>query len=215
MQKGFVPIYSDKLFKTFLNIGVTTYKYYNIGILPARPCHIEKCAEAKRVISNILNEIYKMCTLQSISCFWQSIIGSDIPVFDDTINKTYSVKLLAMDIKRSSRMSVFVKSIKMADNLHLLFNYFNLNEHKELKFRAYYTPINVSIRIIINLLIKDEDVPRELINPVKQVSRKDWKSISKKNLPVANLNPGMVTLIYPCFDDPKLSEFGRNDLWFL
>lgn len=186
-QKGFATIYLDKLFESFPKVGEVKYKSYNIDIQSARSYNIEKCAEAKRVISYIFNEICKMFTLLSISCFWQSIIGSDIPVFEDTINKTDSVKLLDMDIKKSNRMSVIVKSIKMACNLHFLFKYSGLNEEKTMNFKHYYTPENISIMTTNKLLIKDGNVYREWIDLVNQVSYKDWQSISSQNLLVTTL----------------------------
>ena len=48
-----------------------------------------------------------------------------------------------------------------------------------------------------------------------QFSRMYWKSISQQSLPVTTLYPEMVAEMYPHFENEHLSDFGKNNLWFL
>lgn len=60
--------------------------------------------------------------------------------------------------------------------------------------------------ILFELKLKDQ---------VYQFSRMYWKSVKQQNLPVTIKYPEMAAEIFPFFEEDKLPDFGKNNLWFL
>lgn len=176
---------------------------------------IEKKKEAKRVIIHFYKEISNKYELQPILDMLKGLGEGEIPVIVVTINKTDSKELLGFDMKSSGRMPYSGTYVQVGFNKFLLFNNTRYDDKATLKPRDYHFPIKVSIKPSKPELIKDPSVIAELIDQVYQFSRMYWKSISQQNLPVTTKYPEMVAEIFPHFEESNLSEFGKQNLWFL
>jgi len=64
-------------------------------------------------------------------------------------------------------------------------------------------------------LLEDESLIDLLIDQVYQFSRMYWKSVSQQNIPVTIAYPEMVAEMFPYFRQGHISDFGKNNLWFL
>jgi hypothetical protein len=67
----------------------------------------------------------------------------------------------------------------------------------------------------VEQIFYQENVVRELIDRVYLFGLMYWKGISQQSLPVTTLYPEMVAEMYPHFENEHLSDFGKNNLWFL
>ncbi|MBL0200343.1 MAG: hypothetical protein IPP81_09235 [Chitinophagaceae bacterium] len=70
----------------------------------------------------------------------------------------------------------------------------------------------------IERLVDESDTDtliNKLIDQIYQFSRMNWKSVSQQNLPVTIKYPEIVPEIFPYFNNEKLPDFGKENLWFL
>lgn len=80
---------------------------------------------------------------------------------------------------------------------------------------GYQFPVKIKMTSTDLELLKDPKLIDLLIDQVYQFSRMYWKSVSQQNLPVTIKYPEMVAEIFPYFQHGRLSDYGRENLWFL
>ena len=142
-------------------------------------------------------------------------LGLDIPVIIVSINKTESKELIAWDNSNSNRMPYSGTFIKVGFSEYLLFNNTRYDEASKPKKKEYHFPIKISISSTDKEQIKTLDQIELFIDQVYQFSRMYWKSNDQQSLPVTIKYPEMVAEIYPHFKFDNLSDFAKQNLWFL
>ncbi len=149
-------------------------------------------------------------------------LGLDIPVVVITINKTVSEDIVGFDINSPQLMPFSGTILKVGYVEYLLFNNARYTSWgKEVKssipdkVKDYHFPIKLSFYSTEDDYFEDRKVVVKLIDQVYQFSRMYWKSVSQQNLPVTIKYPEMVAQIFPHFEDPKIPDFGKTNLWFL
>jgi len=139
----------------------------------------------------------------------------DIPVIVVTINKTESKELLAFDLGNINLMPLSGTIIQVGKRDYLLCNNTRYTQASTVKTKEYHFPIKINISSTDPEIFNDIAVVKDLMDQVYQFSRMYWKSVSQQNLPVTTLYPEMVAEMYPHFENEHLSDFGKNNLWFL
>ena len=176
---------------------------------------ISKNKDAKRVIIHFYKVISDERELKPIMKMLGKLGHQDLPVIVVTINKTESKELLGFDTANGRKMPYSGTYVKVGYNQYLLFNNTYYKHDSEVKDKEHHFPIKISIRSSVPELVEDVYLVRDLIDQVYQFSRMYWKSVSQQNLPVTIKYPEMVAKIYPYFEDDKLPDFGKENLWFL
>jgi hypothetical protein len=98
---------------------------------------------------------------------------------------------------------------------YLLCNNTRYAANSPVRNKEYHFPIKLHISSTHPEVFDDIAVVKDLMDQVYQFSRMYWKSISQQSLPVTTLYPEMVAEMYPHFENEHLSDFGKNNLWFL
>lgn len=205
---------NEGIFEGFQCFGADETSLIAGSILDALDKFRKQKAEAKRLIIHFYKKISER-ELEPITEALQKL-DIDIPVIIITINKTESKELLAFDLKAKGKLMPESGTIIQAGKReYLLFNNTKYNSYSTVKEKEYHFPVKLHLYSTRQELFNDVAVIKELIDQVYQFSRMYWKSISQQNLPVTTLYPEMVAEIFPHFNDHHLSDFGRNNLWFL
>jgi Piwi domain len=176
---------------------------------------IEKNKEAKRVIIHFYKEISDHYELKPILQMLDNLGERDLPVIVVTVNKTESKEQLGFDLGSDGKMPMSGRYVKIGYNEYLLFNNTRYTEDAKINAKEYHFPIKLKIKATKKEIVEDVAVIRDLIDQVYQFSRMYWKSVSQQNLPVTTKYPEMVAEIFPHFDIQNLSDFGKENLWFL
>jgi hypothetical protein len=176
--------------------------------------YVEEKKNAKRLIIHF----YKKMSEQELEPILDVLhhLELDIPVIIVSINKTESKELLAFDINDPQNLMPLSGTIlQIGKRDYLLCNNTRYNESSTVKNKEYHFPIKLHLTSTHPEIFDDIAVVKDLMDQVYQFSRMYWKSISQQSLPVTTLYPEMVAEIYPHFENEHLSDFGKNNLWFL
>ncbi len=176
---------------------------------------IEKNKDAKRVIIHFYKVISSEKELKPIMRMLGKLGKQDLPVIVVTINKTESKELLGFDLSNGKKMPYSGTYVRVGFNQYLLFNNTYYTYSSTVSDKEHHFPIKISITSSVPHMVEDIYLVRDLIDQVYQFSRMYWKSVSQQNLPVTIKYPEMVAQIYPHFEDEKLPDFGKENLWFL
>lgn len=179
---------------------------------------LDNFRKQKKEASRLIIHFYKKMSERDLEPITEALqkLKLDIPVIVITINKTESKELLAFDLQAKGKlMPESGTIIQVGRKEYLLFNNTKYSSTSMVKEKEYHFPVKLSVYSSKQEVFEDVATVKELIDQVYQFSRMYWKSISQQNLPVTTLYPEMVAEIYPHFNDPHLSDFGRNNLWFL
>lgn len=168
---------------------------------------------AKRLIIHFYKEIGKKEIQPILSTLHK--LGLNIPVIIVTINKTASKALMGFDNNSQGLMPYSGTFVKVGRNEYLLFNNTRYDAASNPTAREYHFPVKLSISATQPELLDDESLVNLLIDQVYQFSRMYWKSVSQQNLPVTIKYPEMVAEMFPYFEHDRLSDYGRENLWFL
>jgi hypothetical protein len=103
----------------------------------------------------------------------------------------------------------------MTERQYLLFNNTRYTSTSVVAEKEYHFPVKIKLTSTHLELLEDDTLVELLIDQVYQFSRLYWKSVSQQNIPVTIAYPEMVAKIFPYFKQPKIPEFGTNNLWFL
>lgn len=140
----------------------------------------------------------------------------DMPVVILKINKTASTDYIAFDTSWPGLMPGSGTIVQIAENAYLLFNNtLYANNGSTSQVESWNLPLKISFQSTHPKTLKDKAVISELLNQVYQFSRIYYKSVKQQNLPVTISYPEMVAKIFPWFEGEALSEFAKNNLWFL
>lgn len=175
----------------------------------------EQKPEAKRIIIHFYKVMSKK-ELKPILDIIYNGLNLPIPIIVVTINKTVSKELLAFDTADQMNLMPYSGTyIKMAERQYLLFNNTRYNLNSKVADKEYHFPVKIKLTSTHLELLEDESLVDLLIDQIYQFSRMYWKSVSQQNIPVTIAYPEMVAKIFPYFKQPKIPEFGTNNLWFL
>jgi len=176
--------------------------------------YVEQKKDAKRLIIHF----YKKMSEQELEPILDVLhhLELDIPVIVVSINKTESKELLAFDIKDPKNLMPLSGTIlQIGKRDYLLCNNTRYAANSPVRNKEYHFPIKLHISSTHPEVFDDIAVVKDLMDQVYQFSRMYWKSISQQSLPVTTLYPEMVAEMYPHFENEHLSDFGKNNLWFL
>jgi len=139
-----------------------------------------------------------------------------MPVVILKINKTASTDYIAFDTSWPGLMPESGTIVQIAENTYLLFNntFYTYNTGTA-QVESWNLPLKIGFQSTHPKTLKDKAVISELLNQVYQFSRIYYKSVKQQNLPVTISYPEMVAKIFPWFEGEALSEFAKNNLWFL
>jgi hypothetical protein len=142
-------------------------------------------------------------------------LGLNIPVVIVTINKTESKELIAFDLAYPEKMPFSGTTIKVGYNEYLLFNNTRYTDTSIPKKKEFHFPVKIKLSSTHPKLLENPANVDLFLDQVYQFSRMYWKSTDQQSLPVTIKYPEMVASIYPYFSYEKLSDFGKETLWFL
>lgn len=202
-------------FKNFTCFGKDDTKALAGSIRDAVIKFHEQKPEAKRIIIHFYKVMSKK-ELKPILDIIYNGLNLPIPIIVVTINKTVSKELLAFDTLDTGKLMPYSGTyIKMAERQYLLFNNTRYNPNSKVADKEYHFPVKIKLTSTHLELLEDESLVDLLIDQVYQFSRMYWKSVSQQNIPVTIAYPEMVAKIFPFFKQPKIPEFGTDNLWFL
>ena len=180
--------------------GVTTY--------------VKQKQDVKRLIIHFYKKMSEQELEQIFDVLYHLELG--IPVIVVSINKTESNELFPFDIKVSKILMLLSYTIlQIGKRVYLLCNNTRYTTSSPVRNKEYHFPIKLHISSTHPEVFDDIAVVKDLMDQVYQFSRMYWKSISQQSLPVTTLYPEMVAEMYPHFENEHLSDFGKNNLWFL
>jgi hypothetical protein len=168
--------------------------------------------------SRLIIHFYKDISKEELKPIMKTLhaLGLPIPVIVVSINKTESKELVGFDISdRSNLMPYSGTFIKVGKSEYLLFNNTRYDSTSKPAQKEYHFPIKITISATDKDMLEDMNLVEELIDQVYQFSRMYWKSTNQQSLPVTIKYPEMVAQIYPYFQHDSLTDFGKNNLWFL
>ncbi len=205
---------NEGLFEGFDCFGADETMMLAGSIRNAVTTYVEQKKDAKRLIIHF----YKKMSEQELEPILNVLhhLELDIPVIVVSINKTESKELLAFDIKDTKNLMPLSGTIlQVGKRDYLLCNNTRYSPSSPVKNKEYHFPIKLHISSTQPEVFDDIAVVKDLMDQVYQFSRMYWKSVSQQSLPVTTLYPEMVAEMYPHFDNEHLSDFGKNNLWFL
>ena len=175
--------------------------------------------EAHPQTTRIIIHFYKVMSKKEIKPILDTIYNGlklPIPIIVVTINKTASKELLAFDtLDQVNLMPISGTYIRMAERQYLLFNNTRYNLTSKVADKEFHFPVKIKLTSTHLELLEDESLIDLLIDQVYQFSRMYWKSVSQQNIPVTIAYPEMVAEMFPYFRQGHISDFGKNNLWFL
>ena len=202
-------------FKNFTCFGKDDTKALAGSIRDAVITFHKQKPEAKRIIIHFYKVMSKK-ELKPILDIIYNGLNLPIPIIVVTINKTVSKELLAFDTADQMNLMPYSGTyIKMAERQYLLFNNTRYKPNSKVADKEYHFPVKIKLTSTHLELLEDDSLVDLLIDQVYQFSRMYWKSVSQQNIPVTIAYPEMVAKIFPFFKQPKIPEFGTNNLWFL
>ena len=204
---------NEGIFEGFDCFGADETMMLAGSIRNAVTTYVESKKEAKRLIIHF----YKKMSEQELEPILQVLhhLELDIPVIVVTINKTESKELLAFDLNNTNLMPISGTILQVGRRDYLLCNNTRYSDYSTVKVKEYHFPIKLNISCIQPEVLDDIGVVKDLIDQVYQFSRMYWKSVSQQSLPVTTLYPEMVAQMYPHFENQHLTDFGKENLWFL
>ncbi|MCB0535990.1 MAG: hypothetical protein KDE33_00540 [Bacteroidetes bacterium] len=178
---------------------------------------VGKFIAANYQATRLIIHFYKAISKKELKPIMDTLhaLGLPIPVIVITINKTESEDVIGFDTLSNGLMPQCGTYIRVARNQYLLYCNTRYNETSVPAAKEYHFPIKLTISCTEKDYFEDPEVVKPLIDQVYQFSRMYWKSTDQQSLPVTIKYPEMVAKIYPYFSQPKLSEFGKETLWFL
>jgi hypothetical protein len=202
-------------FKNFTCFGKDDTKALAGSIRDAVIKFHEQKPEAKRIIIHFY-KVMSNWELKPILDIIYNGLNLQIPIIVVTINKTVSKELLAFDTLDTENLMPYSGTyIKMTERQYLLFNNTRYTSTSVVAEKEYHFPVKIKLTSTHLELLEDDTLVELLIDQVYQFSRLYWKSVSQQNIPVTIAYPEMVAKIFPYFKQPKIPEFGTNNLWFL
>ena len=109
---------------------------------------------------------------------------------------------------------------KVDHNTFLLYNNSKYNQeswNKSTERKTYSFPIKIQLDSRNSDVLKDEEIVKDTITQIYQLSRMYWKSVDQQNIPITVKYPEMIAEIVPYFQDENIPnpQFGCRNLWFL
>lgn len=204
---------NEGIFKGFDCFGGKDTKSLAASIREA----VGKFIVANHTASRLIIHFYKDIGKKELQPIVDTLnaLGLPIPVVIVSINKTESKELLGFDMAYKEKMPYSGTFIKIGQGNYLLFNNTRYGPSSTPKKREFHFPIKLYISSTHPELIAAADNVKLLIDQVYQFSRMYWKSTNQQSLPVTIQYPSMVAEIYPHFQQPRLADYGRENLWFL
>ncbi|TAD92156.1 MAG: hypothetical protein EAY75_03200 [Bacteroidetes bacterium] len=143
-------------------------------------------------------------------------LGLPIHVIAVASNKTESKELIGFDLKDRENLVPYSGTIlKVGKSEYPLFNNTRYDAAAKPAQKEYHFPVKIALSCTVEGMLDDMNLVEQLIDQVYQLSRMYWKSTNQQSLPVTIKYPEMVAEMYPHFENEHLSDFGKNNLWFL
>ncbi len=144
----------------------------------------------------------------------------EIPIIVATIFKTESKDIVAFDNNCADLMPLSGTYIEIDDNTFLLYNNAKHKQEswdKSTDRKTYHFPIKIKLDSRNSKALKDEEIVKDTITQIYQLSRMYWKSVDQQNIPITVIYPEMIAQIVPFFQDENIPnpQFGCRNPWFL
>jgi hypothetical protein len=141
----------------------------------------------------------------------------EIPVIVVNISRTESRNLVLFD-KTCPSNNMIPNSgafVNIGHNQFLLCNNTRYGDTMPGARDGYPFPIKLHIRSTDEKLLEDSTLINHLVNQVYQYSRMYCSSVSQQSLPITVKYPELAAKKYQHFENNKIPDFGKENLWFL
>lgn len=147
-------------------------------------------------------------------------LNYEIPIIVATIFKTETKDIVAFDNNCADLMPLSGTYIEIDHNTFLLYNNAKHKQEswdKSTDRKIYHFPIKVKLDSRNSVVLKKEEIVKDTITQIYQLSRMYWKSVDQQNIPITVKYPEMIAEIVPFFQSENIPnpQFGCKNLWFL